>query len=59
VRIAGYGWIARFYAERGPRAACLLAALGSVLATLGYAEGPKVGSPAPYGLAADLIRGDL
>lgn len=37
VRIAGYGWIARFYAERGPQAACLLAALGSVLATLGYA----------------------
>src|SRR4029077_7525243 len=37
VRIAGYGWIARFYAERGPRAACLLAALGSVLATLAYA----------------------
>ncbi len=37
VRIAGYGWIARLYAERGPRAACLLAALGSVLATLGYA----------------------
>jgi MFS family permease len=38
VRIAGYGWIARFYAERGPRAACLLAALGSVLATLAYAS---------------------
>jgi MFS family permease len=37
VRIAGYGWVARFYAERGPWAACLLAALGSVLATLGYA----------------------
>src|SRR3954447_25803014 len=37
VRIAGYGWIARFYAERGPRAACLLAAAGSLLATLGYA----------------------
>ena len=37
VRIAGYGWVARFYAERGPRAACLLAAAGSLLATLGYA----------------------
>jgi hypothetical protein len=36
VRIAGYGWVARFYAERGPRLACLLAALGSVLSTLGY-----------------------
>ena len=37
VRIAGYGWVARFYAERGPRAACLLAAFGSLLSTLGYA----------------------
>src|SRR5436190_23929208 len=37
VRIAGYGWVARFYAERGPRAACLLAAVGSLLATFGYA----------------------
>ena len=36
VRIAGYGWVARFYADRGPRAACLLAALGSLLSTLGY-----------------------
>ena len=36
VRIAGYGWVARFYAERGPRAACLLAALGALLSTLGY-----------------------
>ena len=37
VRIAGYGWVARYYAMHGPRAACLLAAAGSVLATLGYA----------------------
>src|SRR3954454_23078802 len=37
VRIAGYGWIAHFYAERGPRAACLLAAAGALLATFGYA----------------------
>lgn len=37
VRIGGYGWVARFYAERGPRAACLAAALGSLLSTLGYA----------------------
>jgi len=36
VRIVGYGWVARFYAERGPRAACLAAAAGSVLAALGY-----------------------
>src|SRR4051794_2647357 len=37
VRICGYGWVAHLYAERGPRAACLLAALGSLLAALGYA----------------------
>ena len=37
VRIAGYGWVARFFAERGPRLACLLAASGSLLSTLGYA----------------------
>jgi MFS family permease len=37
VRIAGYGWVARYYAMQGPRAACLLAAAGSALATLGYA----------------------
>src|SRR5207247_5921173 len=37
VRIAGYGWVARFYAEDGPRLACLLAASGSLLSTLGYA----------------------
>src|SRR3954467_6529399 len=36
VRIAGYGWVARFYAERGPRAACLLAAVGSLISTAGY-----------------------
>jgi MFS family permease len=36
VRIAGYGWVARFYAERGPRAACLLAVVGSLLSTAGY-----------------------
>lgn len=37
VRIAGYGWVARYYAIHGPRAACLLAVAGSVLATFGYA----------------------
>ena len=37
VRIAGYGWVARFYGERGPRAACLIAALGAALSTFGYA----------------------
>lgn len=37
VRIAGYSWVAGIYANRGPRTACLLAATGSVLATVGYA----------------------
>ena len=37
VRIAGYGWVARFYARRGPRPACLLTAGGAALAALGYA----------------------
>src|SRR3954452_5467965 len=37
VRIAGYGWVARLFAERCPHAACLLAPLGSLLSTLGYA----------------------
>jgi predicted MFS family arabinose efflux permease len=37
VRIVGYGWVARFYADRGPGAACLLAAFGAVLSTLMYA----------------------
>lgn len=37
VRIAGYSWVARFYAMRGPRLACLLATIGSVAAALGYA----------------------
>lgn len=43
VRICGYGWVARFYAERGPRAACLLAAGGAALSTLGYATVSGVG----------------
>src|SRR5262245_36782330 len=37
VRVFGYHWVAAFYATRGPRAACLLAAAGAVLSTLGYA----------------------
>jgi MFS family permease len=37
VRIAGYGWVARLFAERGPHAACLLAAISALLSTLGYA----------------------
>src|SRR4030081_502914 len=37
VRIFGSGWVASFYANRVPRAACLLAAIGAVLSTFGYA----------------------
>ena len=37
VRIAGYSWVAQFYANRGPRAACLLAGVGAVIAAIGYA----------------------
>jgi MFS family permease len=37
VRIFGYRSVANFYARRGPRAACLAAAGGAVLSTLGYA----------------------
>ena len=37
VRVFGYSWVASFYAHRGPRAACTLAAAGGVLSTLGYA----------------------
>jgi MFS family permease len=36
VRIAGYGWVARLYADRGPRSACQLAAFGALLSTTGY-----------------------
>lgn len=37
VRIAGYGWVARYYGTRGPRAACLLASFGAIVSTLMYA----------------------
>ncbi|MGI9426067.1 MAG: MFS transporter [Hyphomicrobiaceae bacterium] len=37
VRIVGYSWVARYYAQRGPRAACLAAGCGALLATIGYA----------------------
>ncbi len=37
IRIAGYGWVAKFYAEKGPRTACVLASIGAVLAALSYA----------------------
>ncbi len=37
VRIVGYGWVARFYADRGPRLACLVASIGAIIAALLYA----------------------
>jgi MFS family permease len=37
VRVFGYRWVAAFYSTRGPRAACLIAAAGATLSTLGYA----------------------
>jgi MFS family permease len=37
VRIAGYGWVGRGYERFGPRAACVLAALGAAAATFDYA----------------------
>lgn len=37
VRIVGYGTVASFYATRGARAACVVATIGAVLSTAGYA----------------------
>lgn len=37
VRIAGYGWVADFYARHGDRRTCTLAVAGAVLCCLGYA----------------------
>jgi MFS transporter, DHA1 family, inner membrane transport protein len=37
VRVFGYHWVAKYYATRGPRAACLAATLGAILSTFGYA----------------------
>lgn len=37
VRIAGYGWVAKFYARRGDRPTCGLAVAGAALCALGYA----------------------
>lgn len=37
VRIAGYGWVARFYARHGDRPTCMLAAGAATLCALGYA----------------------
>lgn len=37
VRIVGYNWVAQFYANRGPKPACLLAVCGAVVAAVAYA----------------------
>ena len=37
VRIAGYNWVAGFYARKGPRAACILAVVGAALSAITYA----------------------
>ncbi len=42
VRIAGYGWVGRFYANKGPRAACLLASFGAIVSTFMYAVGSGI-----------------
>ncbi len=42
IRIAGYGWVGRFYADRGPRAACLLASFGAIVSTFMYAVGSGI-----------------
>jgi DHA1 family inner membrane transport protein len=38
VRIAGYGWVVRFYGRHGDRATCLLAVAASAVCALGYAN---------------------
>lgn len=38
VRIAGYGWVARFYARNGDRLTCTLAVLATVVCALGHAS---------------------
>src|SRR5215213_3549862 len=55
VRIAGYGWVARFYAERGPRAACLLAA--AALVAFAFAvKLPREGEGRPERLGSPRFR---
>ncbi|AON53919.1 MFS transporter [Herbaspirillum seropedicae] len=36
VRIAGYRWVARFYAQRGDRPTCTLAVCAAIVCALGY-----------------------
>ncbi|CAN5312489.1 hypothetical protein BH10PSE18_BH10PSE18_47010 [soil metagenome] len=37
VRIAGYGWVARFYARNGDRPTCTIAVVAAAFCALGYA----------------------
>lgn len=37
VRIAGYGWVAKFYARHGDRPTCTLAVIAAAICALGYA----------------------
>lgn len=37
VRIAGYGWVARQFQQRGPRTVCIIAVLAAACAAAGYA----------------------
>src|SRR5690242_18891487 len=37
IRIAGYSWVARFYARRGYRSVDILAVVAAAVSTLGYA----------------------
>lgn len=59
VRIVGYGWIARLYARRGARFACLLAAGATVVATTGYATLSGVAALLPARLLWGLAFGVL
>lgn len=55
IRVFGYHWVANFYATRGPKAACLVAAAAAVLSTFGYAVlsgvWPLLGARLLWGLA--------
>ncbi|MBU2531881.1 MAG: MFS transporter [Alphaproteobacteria bacterium] len=42
VRIVGYNWVAGFYARKGPRAACLAAVVGAIIAASAYASATGV-----------------
>jgi hypothetical protein len=52
VRVFGYHWVAKYYATRGPRAACLAATLGPSYPRSAMPRAPASGrcwSPGSYG----------